>query len=505
MPKQKSLIFFYNDYESLGLEYISAVLKSANIKTRLIYKNFSDFYAFDSSRESYEYFSKEVASEIVKQQPDVLALSLLTDTFKVNMTIAEEVKKLNPEINVIVGGVHATLLPELTLSYPQVDALCIGEGEFTILAYMQNLDAILGGRSPFLNGIVYKQNGRLIGNVNSYSVNEDLNNLPFPDKDLFYNEDPSMKSHYFVQCSRGCPFVCSYCINDYLSTEIGGKRFRHRSPDNIMDELMRAQAKYSPSFVVFLDECFGVNLKWTYRFLMLYKEKINLPFLVSVHPNLVNIQLADMMRDANCWYVAMGVQSLNETSSKEILKRNISRKKVAMAIDVIRSRGMVLQCDHIFGIPGETEKDMIEALTFYNQNRPSIVSVFWLTYYPRANITRFAKEAGILSESDIVSIEHGEAPSGIKKVYGYHEINFWMNYLFFFPKFFIRWIFNSGFYRVFKIKNFYISSALPRSIHALLNKKDWNRYYLKRILIKKLNNFISWGPFKNKNLILKHK
>ena len=64
-----------------------------------------------------------------------------------------------------MGGVHATLLPELTLNYSQIDALCIGEGEFSTLAYLQNLDAILNGESPVIRGWVYKQRGGLIGDL----------------------------------------------------------------------------------------------------------------------------------------------------------------------------------------------------------------------------------------------------------------------------------------------------------------------------------------------------
>lgn len=491
---QKSVIFYYNDYESLGLEYISAVLKNANIRTTLVYKNLVDYYASDSVHLSDQIY-KQIALEICEHQPDVLALSLLTDTFQINMAIAKEVKKLDSRIKVLVGGVHAGLLPEVTLTYPQVDALCVGEGEFTTLAYLQNLDAILEGESPFIKGIVYKQNGRLIGDPTYYTVNEDLDKLPFPDKDLFYSQDPSMKSHYFAQCSRGCAFACSYCINDFRSSKVVGKRFRHRTPEKIIDELLLAKEKYSFSFVFFVDECFGIDLKWSSRFLSLYKEKVGVPFLTSVHPNIVNDRLADLMRDANCWYVAMGVQSLNEEISQKVLRRSVRREKIAKSIQTLRSRDITLQCDHIFGIPGETEKDVVDALAFYNENRPSIVSVYWLTYYPKAQITKYAREIGILSDSDIENIEHGKIPSGIKQIIKYQGVNFWLNYFVFFPKWFIRWILRTGLYRLFIIKNFYLTTSFPRALHAILNKKDWNRYHLKRVILKKLNNLRAWGPF----------
>lgn len=489
---QKSVVFFYNDYESLGLGYISAVLKANGIKASLVYRNLVDYYAFDSSETCKKKLCSGIAPEICRRKPDVLALSLLTDTFQVNMTIAAHVKRINPDIKVLAGGVHASLLPELTLKYPQVDAVAVGEGEFSTLNYIQNLDAISSGASPVIKGIVYKQGSSRIGDIGSYIINDDLDILPYPDKDIFYDEDPSMKSHYFVQCSRGCPFTCSFCINDRLHSMVGGKRFRYRSPENIINELVTARERYSFSYVAFVDECFGFDLKWARSFLTLYKEKIGVPFLVSVHPNVVTPELADLMRDANCSYVAMGVQSLNEESSRTVLKRSILQERVARSIDIIRSRGMILQCDHIFGIPGEDRNDMVKALSFYNEHRPSLVSVYWLSYYPGACITRIAEERGIISKQDIKDIENGRIGLGIKSVQGYYDINFWMNYFIFFKKGFIRWLLRTGFFRFFKIKNMFISSALPRAIYATFHKRDWNRYYMKRIIFKKINNLKIW-------------
>lgn len=485
---QKFVLFFYNDYESLGIEYISAVLKSNNIKTSLIYRNLQDFYAVESVQNVKNQQYHAIAMKICNLNPDVLALSILTDTFQVNMNVAKEVKNINSRIKILVGGVHAELLPELTLEYPQVDALCIGEGEYSVLAFVQNLDEICKGARPLVNGVVYKHDGQLIGSLTDYVLNERLDDLPFPDKELFYNEEPSMKSHYFIQTTRGCPYKCSFCINDRLYAIAGSNYLRSRSPENIINELVMAKKKYNPSFVGFADECFGVKKKWTEELLSLYKKHVGLPFLVPLHPNLVNEKLVDLLQESNCWYVVMGVQSLNPLTAKKILKRPINLDKIANAIKTIRSRGIFLQCDHIMGIQGETEMDMVKALSFYNKNRPSFVSVFWLAYYPKSTITRHARESGILSEHVLENIAHGRVASGIKQVRGFYASNFWFNYFTFFPRWFISFIIKCGIYRLFKIKSFYISCALPRLVRAILNKKNWDRYYLKQIIKKKMNN-----------------
>jgi len=482
----KKVVFFYNDYESLGIEYISAVLKTNDIKTNLVYKNIADFYAFDSPEKIDHKFIKKIAQEIVAFYPDVLALSLLTDTFYININIASEVKKLSSDIKILAGGPHAILLPELTLNYPQIDAVCIGEGEFPLLNYINKLDQIFQGENPDIEGIVYKHNNNFIGDFNKYYINENLDDLPYPDKDLFFNEDPSMKEHYIILSSRGCPYFCSYCMNSFLSRKIGKKRLRTRSYSSVIEELEYAKKKYSPSVISFADEVFGANLDWAKNFFSLYKQKINLPFYAVLSPNIVTEELIELMKDSNCYYIQIGVQSLNEKISWEVLKRHNKRNKIANAINIIKSKGIIVKCDHIFGIPGETREDLIDALKFYNENRPSIVSVYNLTYYPKALITDIAFEYGILSKQDIKNIEQGEIHIGLKRIGSNEDINFWMNYFIFFPKWFIRFIIKTNIYTLFKIKNPIISTAVPRTIHALLNKKDYNRFYLKQIILKKL-------------------
>jgi radical SAM superfamily enzyme YgiQ (UPF0313 family) len=491
--KRKRVVFFYSDYESMGLEYISAVLQSNNIETSLVYKNLVDYYAGGSSEGIQEDRYKQIAREICALEPDVLGLSLLTDTFQANLSIAEEVKRISPEVKVLVGGVHATLLPRLTMQYHVVDALCIGDGELPTLEYVQWLDRIAHGERPEIEGIVYKDGGTHVGSFSSYASNKDLDALPLPDKELFYAKDPSMATYYYIQSARGCPYKCSYCINDFLSRASGTKPLRYRSVESVIDELETAKRRFHPRYVIFHDECFGVNRNHTRRLLDAYKQKIGLPFLISIHPHLVTQELADLLKAAKCWYAIIGVQTLNMKIAREVLNRPTDRTKVSNAIRLLKKNGILVKCDHIMGIPGETEEDMVDALRFYNKERPDIVSVFWLSYYPKSAILEFARERGLLSGKEIADIEHGRGLKGMKVAKGFYGAHFWLNYFTFFPKFFVDFIVSSGLFRYFNIKNYVISTGFPRALKSILNRKDFNRYILKRMARKKLANFLSWG------------
>jgi len=480
------IVFFYSDFESLGVESVSAAVRCAGMTAGLVYRNVRDYYSFDSGPGPGDSFFRRTAREICEQDPDVLGLSLLTDTLRVGLRLAGEVKRIRPRVRVLAGGVHASLLPERTLGHPQVDAVCLGEGESSAPEYLRCLDRIAGGESPGIPGILYRQGGRTVGDPRAYGRIRDLDSLPFADKELFYDCDPSLRSHYFLSGSRGCPFACSYCVNDSLGRGRAGRRIRFRSPERIVEELEQGRARHAYSYVVFLDECFGADPEHSERLLRLYRDRVRVPFLISTHPHLVNARLAGLLRDAGCGYVILGVQSLNEELSRQVLRRPVRRHRVSAAIRAIRSRGLPLQCDHMLGIPGETRQDMLDALRFYNEHRPSVVSVFWLTYYPKAWITAYARKQGILTDAEIEEIETGRRSGGIKRVQGWYAVNFWLNYLPFLPQGLARLLLRTPVWRAFRVRNPLLSSALPRALRAVLHRQDWNRYYLKRAVLKKL-------------------
>jgi radical SAM superfamily enzyme YgiQ (UPF0313 family) len=140
---------------------------------------------------------------------EIILISILTSTAKRGYEIADRFR----DRGVIIGGVHATVLPEEALKHS--DQVVVGECE-------QILPDVVSGR--IRDDIVFG------GPLNN------LDDIPFLDFSILKTR-PEM---LHIQTARGCPFDCKFCA----VTRIYGKKYRFRSPANIIEELKSYRAKY---------------------------------------------------------------------------------------------------------------------------------------------------------------------------------------------------------------------------------------------------------------------
>ncbi len=134
------VLFIQSYVESLGVEYLSAFLKQHGHKVELFY----DPKIFDNVCFQVEWLGKKfdtdkfLLNQLKTFQPDVAAFSVTTYDFLWALKKARLIKKYNPDISIIFGGCHPTLCPEAVITKPEVDALCIGEGELPLLMFVEN-------------------------------------------------------------------------------------------------------------------------------------------------------------------------------------------------------------------------------------------------------------------------------------------------------------------------------------------------------------------------------
>ena len=192
---------------------------------------------------------------------------------------------------------------------------------------------------------------------------QDLDSLPYPDKDLYYGPMPGLAREYMCVASRGCHWACSFCFYTTLYDIYGRNGFvRARSPEHVLGELVEAKEKYDMRYVVFHDDIFPTSLKWLKEFAPLYKEHIGLPFSCITHPQLMREETADLLGEMGCKYVIMGAQTVNESSrSADVINRTESSDEIALAVKRLKKWGIFVLLDHIFGIPGESLDDQEEA------------------------------------------------------------------------------------------------------------------------------------------------
>jgi anaerobic magnesium-protoporphyrin IX monomethyl ester cyclase len=291
----------------------------------------------------------------------------------------------------------------------------------------------------------------------------------------------NLAGDYRVITSRGCPYSCSYCFNSFFHSLRGKKDLRRRSVDNVIDELLCAKKQFSPKYISFWDDSFTTSKKWTREFCDIYRKKINLPFMCVVNPFFLDKEKTQLLRSAGCVYVSLGVQSTKEELCATVLNRKSNNDKISRGIKYLKKEDILVQIDHMLGIPGDTPENQENDILFYNNCQPNVISVYWLTYYPKTTIVKTVHKQGILSDNDIERIEEGElvkdgsllTGGSLKDSRPYYSAYMLLNYLPVLPKWFVNLLVKSHTYRFFRIKNYYITTVVPRVIISLTQK----RYY----------------------------
>ncbi len=490
--------FVYPDFESLGVEYLMAVCLQDGHEVDFVHYHAEDPYL--GSKAKHIPFH-DIARTIADTRPHVAAFSCVTDNYQYQLQCAGVLKELMPHIITVFGGVHPTAVPEKLLKRPEVDCIAIGEAEKAFADFLRE-----GGRnSAFdlpdgeIKGLIFKKEGSLVGEFREGPL-PDLNTLPFPYKDPFFSSLRDSSHEYRILTSRGCPYSCSYCFNPYLHKLRRSRLVRQRSPANVNDELAWAKERHPLKHVIFVDDSFITNPEWIFEFCERYRREIGLPFSCFGTPASVNQRVAEALSSAGCVNMQVGTQSLSEELCREILHRKSDNAQIARAIQHLKRAGIMVQVDHMLGIPGDTLELQEESVRFFNKYRPSLVSVFWLTYYPKTPIVEIARSKGIVDEDDINNIEEGTRLTDESYLTGgsmrdaepYYGISLLLNYLPILPRWLINLLVRTRLYRVLRIKNYFISTALPRVVQSVFNRKDFRGRshmirFMDKIFLRRLN------------------
>ncbi len=260
-------------FQPLGLAYIAAVLRENHYKISVIdaaAEGWQNIQEFDKTRNFNGLSFRQIAQKIIKLKPEVVGITI---TFTIQkdsaFKVAAEVKKLDKNIVIIVGGPHVTVQPQECLKNSNIDFAVLGEGEETISELVKKLEENASFKKlKMIKGIAFKKNKKIIVNERRPFI-RDLDSLPFPARDLLpmkiyfeaakanrANRDLD-KPWASVFTSRGCPFNCVFC-SIHLSM---GRLWRGRSPENIIEELKLLVNEFGVRQIDFEDDNISCNRK----------------------------------------------------------------------------------------------------------------------------------------------------------------------------------------------------------------------------------------------------
>jgi len=381
--KAKDILFVFPAYEheGLGIEILSSCLKKAGHRTDLILNHSNE-----------KNFKKRLAKRIIDFKPDFIGFSVMTDDYLWACETSKFIKSLK-NIPIIFGGIQSTSCTEEVINNPFVDYAVFGEGEGAIIEIVEN------PTKTDIKNVWIRKNNKIFKNPKRPLI-QNLDSVPFADKDLFLKEAPYLGEIYYIMTGRGCPFSCTYCFNNYMRKLYKGCNWlRRRSVENVMEELRIMKKKNKYKMVLFGDDVFTYDTEWLKEFFKLYKKEINLPFKALGHPAFITPELVSLLKYGGCIRLQLGVQTPSEKIRKEICKRNDANKIIYKAIKEVKHQGIMVQIDHLFGLPTETIEDYRNNVGFYIDIKPDYISDFWLQYYPNTEIIEIGKNCGDIDEN----------------------------------------------------------------------------------------------------------
>ncbi|TFG22997.1 MAG: B12-binding domain-containing radical SAM protein [Promethearchaeota archaeon] len=399
------ILFAHRNCESLGIEYISSILKQNGHKTDLIFDPGAGDIEFKSKLITRVFkYDDKILQKIKRFSPDLIAFSSMTNMFPWIRHLTKLIKQ-SFEIPIIVGGIHPTIAPEETINYDYIDMICRGEGEFAMLDLIDSLDS---RREQYeIKNIWFKKDHKIIKNPLRPLLN-DLDSLPLPDKDLFFKYG-AFSIRYYIMTSRGCPYNCSYCHNHQLREIYANDKpyVRFRSVDNVINELKWALERYKFKKVYFYDDVFGMNLKWLQDFSQKYKKEINKPYKCLLYPQNITKEKLSLLKNSKCKEIDIGLESGNQRVRKDILNRNISDKEMLKSFSLLKESGIQFSTLNIIGVPTETLDDLMDTFHMNYKIHPK-GALFTILYpFPKTKIYDLCFELGELNENGIKIIHKG--------------------------------------------------------------------------------------------------
>lgn len=344
-----------------GVGSIASVLKEN--------KHNVDIFAFSDWEDL-----KSLEKRIVKFKPHVIGFTAFASTFNAIKVISKDIKKKFPEVFIICGGPHIVINPKSFNKAPSLDAICTGEGEYTLLELIRKIK----NKEDFSNvrGLWYRKNNKIYKNP-PRGIITDLDKLPIADREIFFKEGILYKDGgIFVKgskkrgiefiFSRGCPFECTYCSNHALKKTYGSGYVRLKSPNRAIKEIKYTVKNYRHDFFIFHDDIFTLNHKWLDLFLKKY-SKFKIPFYCNVRVETCSKNLFRKLKMAGCVGVLIGLESGDEWLRKNILNRQMSNKQIINAFKWAKEVGLETGSFVMIGFPHESPKRFLNTVELLNQ------------------------------------------------------------------------------------------------------------------------------------------
>jgi radical SAM superfamily enzyme YgiQ (UPF0313 family) len=345
----------------LGLLYLGTILKEHGHDVTILAESHSP--VFDEK-------TNKLHPRIL--DADVVGFSTMTYAAERVYKIADAIKRARPSITTLIGGPHPTFMPDEALHH--VDYVVKGEGDLVIP------DIINGSLTP---GVIQ---GQLLGN---------LDNLPYPDLDLLPHNGTRL-SYIPISMSRGCPYDCNFCS----VTAMFGRRYRFRSPENVVEEI-EMRLKQGHHEFMFYDDNFGAHRNHTKTLLeLVLRRNLKFHWFAEARVEIArDPELLDLIARTGGFEVLIGFESVNPRTL-EAFNKHQTLKDIHFCIQQLKKHRIKTWGLFILGSDEDDLATVDRTLEFCNQMKMEMAQFAILSPFPGTRIfQQFLADNRILSRA----------------------------------------------------------------------------------------------------------
>jgi anaerobic magnesium-protoporphyrin IX monomethyl ester cyclase len=372
---------------------------------------------------------------------DCVAATAVTTQFPIVDKLLQEVKRIDAKMLTIVGGTHPSLNPQDTIMHKAVDAICIGEGEKTMLMVAAALDR--HERPAHISGMWIKVPGDVDFDRTPplpYEIN--IDDLPMTNLHHWERWVKETDRSFRIVIGRGCPFGCTYCSNHALRKVATGKYVRVRSPQNVLKEVQHLAHSFPEIPELFLEtETIGAVPGYAVELCNhLAQFNAQRPKPIVFGANLaVTTRLAQSreetdallsaFRRANLASINIGLESGSERIRKDILNRpGYTNEDLIKFCLAAKEYGIKVTLFVLMGLPTETVKDFLLTVAIARACQPGALSESIFYPYPGTKLCDLSLEMHLFDPTTINV--HGERTRAHLKLKGFPRWRISFEYVF---------------------------------------------------------------------------
>lgn len=352
---------------------------------------------------------EDLIKTITTFQPDIIGISMLEILYDASIRLTRTIRKHFPGIPLVAGGVFPTLSPEIVISEPSVDIVCVGEGESAMLELANRIST--GRAADDISGLWIKKGSRIIRNKPAKL--HDINKIPFPDfsgfdERLFYKAmQGKMYKMVNIVTSRGCPNSCTYCaaplLKKFFRDNECGRYFRNMDMTRVIEQIHQQVDRYSPEFIYFSSENFlSMNDRDFDHFIREY-EKIQIPFWIQTRVETFSKEKILALKNVGMHWLTIGLEHGNEEFRSKVLKRYYSNEKFIEKIGILKEAGIGASLNNMIGFPHETRELIFDTIRMnrrlWQNNKKLETNVFLFTPYRGCELYSVCRDEHLLDDS----------------------------------------------------------------------------------------------------------